>query len=288
MTTIPSDAARWRDEVRLHELLFPDLFALAQSSRDDEADLIDEAAQALKEPGGMLATIGLTDIRDGRVRTAFERSIRAAREVFDTIGVDAPELTSWTAARVDLERLARAAAEDPSLTLVPAPHGLGPHAWKQLFARAVDWERSPLQQPGLILAREIEEEFPVLDRVFDASLPRVRTETGEPGASGRRLEWTLRLIPADARPALVGYNHTHATHPSLPEMLSLQLQRIRSGRAPVDEHSFTWIAGHVSGSHVSGSLAPRHVFDATEGVVRVSCRAPANQGPHLGARPPVD
>lgn len=63
----------------------------------------------------------------------------------------------------------------------------------------------------------------------------------------------------------------------------LQLIRVVSGEPLVDARSFTWLAGPLA----DGRLAARHVYDSAERVVRINCREVGNQGPHLGARPPV-
>jgi len=64
----------------------------------------------------------------------------------------------------------------------------------------------------------------------------------------------------------------------------LQLTRAAAGEAPLDGGaggaSFTWLAGELAG----GGLAARHVWDASEGAIRVSSREIGSQGPHLGAR----
>ncbi|GAB2553977.1 hypothetical protein [Leucobacter ruminantium] len=262
------------ERVRLARALFPDLAAeldgaLARHGGDDTASFDDWLDGAATE---MLGGIGFDEVADPAISARFEAAFAAARAAADRLGAPLPEPEAFTAAGVPFERLASAMAADPELLPVPAPHGLGSERWRRAFAHGdVD---------GLVLATEALREFDALD-ALDA------TPTGEaappaveaPGG----VRWTLRLVPAGHRPARLGLGFSHGPHPTLPEMLMLQLMRVMSGEPPVDAESFTWL----SGSLADGRLAARHVYDASDGVVRISCREVGSQGPHLGARPPV-
>ncbi|QIM18527.1 hypothetical protein G7066_07675 [Leucobacter coleopterorum] len=162
-----------------------------------------------------------------------------------------------------------------------APYGLGAERWRELFRGATAQQGSPLSgDEPLLLAAEAVDGFTILDSVPDVTSPRVEVARPE----GASVTWTLRLVPSSAKPPLLGLGFAHGPHVSLPEILMLQLMRIVSGERPVDTESFTWLAGALA----DGRLAARHVFDESEAVIRISCREIGNQGPHLGARPPVN
>ncbi|MBL3686932.1 hypothetical protein D3248_08205 [Leucobacter zeae] len=108
-------------------------------------------------------------------------------------------------------------------------------------------------------------------------------DAGSGSAERRRPRWTLRLVPAGQRPQTLGLGFAHGEHVSLPEMLMLQLMNLASGEELVDSESFTWLAGPVA----DGRMAARHVYDAGERVIRITCREVGSQGPHMGTRPPV-
>lgn len=214
----------------------------------------------------------------------FERAFAAARSAADHLGVRCPEPESFVTRGVDLARLGSHLDADPSLRPVPAPYGLGPDAWRAAFRDAAGGAEGFLSGSAelpdpLLLAAEAVAEFASLDALPDPGIPVVpATLAGEAAAT-----WTLRLVPADAKPPVLGLGYAHGPHVSLPEMLMLQLMRNALGEPPVDTSSFTWLAGELA----DGRLAARHVFDEREGVIRVNCREVGNQGPHLGARPPV-
>jgi hypothetical protein len=283
---------------RLARVLFPELAAdldaaLAGGGGGAEQDFdewLDGRAEAVRtELGG--AAFG--DVGDGGARERFERAFAAARTVAGWVGLRVPEPEAFASAGVDFARLGAALAADPTLAPVVAPYGLGPDGWRELFGRAAREERSPLAAPGaaggaaggaapdahpLVLAREAEREFALLDAVPDRSVAVL------PGAArSDAVRWTLRLVPAGLAPAVLGLSFEHGPHASLPEMLMLQLIRVVCGEPLVDARSFTWLAGALA----DGRLAARHVYDSDERVVRINCREVGNQGPHLGARPPV-
>lgn len=287
---------------RLARVLFSDLAAdldaaLAGSGggADQGFDAwLDGRTEAVRaELGG--AAFGAVD--DAASRERFERAFAAARTVAGWVGLRVPEPEAFASAGVDFARLGAALAADPTLTPVAAPYGLGADGWRSLFARAASEERSPLGPPGggegatahvredgaaaaqpLVLASEAEREFSLLDTVPDRSAPALH---GAERASSVR--WTLRLVPAGLAPAVLGLSFEHGPHASLPEMLMLQLTRVVARDPLVDARSFTWLAGALA----DGRLAARHVYDSAGRVVRINCREVGNQGPHLGARPPV-
>ncbi len=234
------------------------------------------------------SAIGFGPIGDDGVRNAFTAAYGAARVVSAWAGIDVPEPEEFAEQGVNLTALGDALAADPQLTIVPAPHGLGLGTWKALFTEATERDGSPLKTyafpdggsaAGIVFAPEIERWFAALDQVQDQSSPAVRKFR----MPHREVEWTLRLVPSgDASPKL-GLPFSSGPHPSVPEILMLQLMRIVLGEAPIDTHTFTWLAGELPGA----TLAARHVFAGREGVVRIDCRDVAHQGPHLGARPPV-
>ena len=66
------------------------------------------------------------------------------------------------------------------------------------------------------------------------------------GGAGGAVHWTLRLVPADDGPPLLGLSFAQGPHVTLPEMLMLQLSRVSAGEPPVDATSFTWLAGPIA------------------------------------------
>ncbi|MBK0418158.1 hypothetical protein JD276_03835 [Leucobacter sp. CSA1] len=254
--------------------------------REDSLDAwLDREAAGLRRSGTAGAAFG--EIADDAARSRFERAFAAARKTVARAGLRLPEPELFADAGVDLAALGASAAGDAALVPVPAPHGLGAEGWLSLFDRATGGEagRDPV---ALLLATEVLRGFPVLDEVHDAGVPRVRAAGAGGAAPGRatpgeEVVWTLRLVPAGDAPPVAGLGFAHGPHVSLPEMLMLQLMRLEAGEDPVDAHTFTWLAGVLA----EGRLAARHVYDAGERAVRISVRETGNQGPHLGARPPV-
>lgn len=265
-----------RDELRLHRLLFPEeaerVVAGEQVSARVRAEAeLDAAADALLGEGGALHTMGLAMLDahpDGaRATELFAAAFADARALWPALTVPTPE--DFTEAGAQFVTLADALSQDDTLTPVLAPHGLGPEEWEAVFARTAE-------APTLVLSADVRDAFVLLDRVLDRAAHPVFGEGGE-------VVWTLALIPAGDAPQVLGLNHARGPHPSIAEMLTLQLRRVLAGEAPVDGHSFTWIDGRFG----DDKLAARHVFDGAEGSVRVSSRSAAQQGPHQGARPPA-
>ena len=281
-----STAPRHReDRTALARALFPDLAEQLDAAYARHADPAGVAAgtglagadgldawldaEAARLRAGDLSGAAFAGLGDERVRHRFEAAFELAARVLSRLGLSVPEPEEFEAAGVDLAALGAACAAEDRLTPVPAPHGLGAEDWRALYAG----------DPELLLASEIVRDFAELDRVAEPGIPRV----SEVDARGRSLSWTLRLIPADEAPPLLGLAHASGPHPSLPEMLLLQAMRAAAGETPVDQRSFTWLAGTLGG----GALAARAIYDDAERAVRVSSRGVSNQGPHLGARPPV-
>lgn len=265
------------DRVELMRALFPDIagrvdaaYAPFAAGRAEAAfdDWLDERAAEVLPSAARLS------IEDAEVADRIDRAFAGAHAAAELLGVRAPEIEAFAEAGVDLERLAALLAADTTLVPVPAPHGLGSSAWHAGF--------DALGAPALLIADEAEREFELLDSAALTSSPTVvLSERG--GSTGRQPAWTLRLIPADDGPPLLGLSFAQGPHVTLPEMLMLQLSRVSAGQPPVDATSFTWLAGALA----QGRLAARHVYDAAEDTVRITCREVVSQGPHLGARPPV-
>ena len=269
---------------QLARLLFAELAedldgALAQSQRqgggrapaDELEHLLAAAARSAREGDfGRAAFAGV----EGQEADRFERAFALARTVAGWAGLTVPEPEAFWEQGIDHATLARALMAEPTLVPVPAPYGLGAARWTILFRAAARQPASPLSLAApLVLAPEVVAEFGVLD-----AAPRGAASAHEGGQ-----EWTLRLIPAGSKPPLVGLSHPHGPHPSLPELLMLQLMQIAAGEPPVDSSSFTWVHGTVG----SGKFAARELFDSTDRSVRVNTRETGDQGPHLGARPPI-
>lgn len=213
-------------------------------------------------------------VEDPTLAGCLEESWASARSAAGLLGVTLPEVESFVEAGVDFQRLAEALAKDPEIVPVPAPYGLGSSRWIEAFA-SLESDTAP----RLLIAPDAAREFSVLDAVPQSALPTVKT-----GAAGQSFTaWTLRLVPAALGPAVLGLNFSHGPHVSLPEMLMLQLMRISGNMPLLDATSFTWLAGGLA----QGRLAARHVYDASEQAIRITCREVMSQGPHLGARPPV-
>lgn len=265
---------------RLARLLFPELAeeldaALARNVSHDATAEFDAWLDA--ESAQRLSIAEFDGIEDSEVAECFARAFETARVVAGILKVRLPETAEFIGAGVDLDAMAHALTNDPTLEPVPTPHGLGHRVWEEAFAAtptraAGTSEGETASVDSLILASEAVREFSTLDRAPEA--PTVHTD----GCA-----WTVRLIPAAQKPPLLGLGFVHGPHPTLPEMLMLQLMLRERRSAPVDPASFTWLAGSLA----DGRLAARHVFDESERAVRITCREVGSQGPHLGARPPV-
>jgi hypothetical protein len=249
-----------------------------QPEREFDAWLDDRVADELPPATNL-------HIEDEAVRSRLDRALAAARSVASTAGLAMPEIEAFAEAGIDITALGEAMAEDARLLPVATPHGLGAEFW----VRAFDEADGPLgAAPQLFLAPEAQAEFATLGAVPLPAPPVVRAArtsvaAGSASQAPGGVFWTLRLIPAGQRPAVLGLSHQHGPHVSLPEMLMLQLMRFAHGEEPVDDSTFTWLAGELAG----GRLAARHIYDAAEHAIRITCREVVSQGPHLGARPPV-
>lgn len=287
--TRPIGRRSGRDRVELVRALFPDLAAELDAAAARYA--VPGAAEALDErldaaAARLMPHAAFADVAEPDAARRAEGSFGAAREASAWLGIDVPEVEAFAAAGVDIGHLGSALAADASLTAVPAPIGCGAAAWQAAFTRAAEavaGSPSGASSPPLavdasgasplVLATEAEKEFELLDAA-PAGAPVV-TESG--------VTWTLRLVPAGARPPVLGLGFSHGPHVTLPEMLMLQLMLVAAGSAPVDAASFTWLDGSLAG----GRLAARHVYDESERAIRITCREVGNQGPHLGARTPI-
>ena len=278
MTTAPAD------DPELGRILFADLAeeldgALAASRLaagheprvDPAVALVERAARDARD--GDLGRAAFAGI-DGLEVDRFERAFGAARVVASWGGLTVPDPDAFWDAGSDRAALARALIADATLVPVPAPAGLGVDEWTQLFRAAARQPSSPLSLAApLVLAPEVRDAFDAFD-LAPRNVPTVEHGRGT---------WTLRLVPAASKPPIVGLSHLHGPHPTLPELLMLQLMRFAAGEEPLDRSSFTWVSGAIGG----GKFAARQLFDATERGVRVNTREVGNQGPHLGARPPI-
>lgn len=266
------------DRVALMRALFPDIAkqldgAYAEFSGEQEHAKFDQwidrqAARVL--PGA--ATLVLDD---AALAARFDKAFSQARSAAHLLELDVPEIESFAAAGVDLQSLADAMAEDPTLVPIVAPYGLGEDRWVSAFAR--------LGSPSLLISDEASREFALLDAVQQPAPATIRMNDAAHEHSRQTVTWTLRLAPGSAAPPLLGLSFANGPHIGLPEMLMLQLMRAVAGEPLVDATTFTWLAGVIAG----GRLAARHVYDTSEDTIRITCREVVSQGPHLGARPPV-
>lgn len=270
------------DEVRLARALFPELASDLDRSLEartgTEVDGFDAwlDGETLRVRRAGLDEAAFSAVRDADARERFERAFSTVREISAALDLSLPEPEAFAAAGCDFAALGDALSADPTLAPVPAPHGIGLDRWKRLFARAAEQTDGPLSAVTgipLVVASEAEREFALLEQ-----LP-----TEAPAVAGTLGHWTLRLVPAGLAPAVLGLSFEHGPHATLPEMLMLQLMRAAAHEPLVDARSFTWVAGALA----DGRLAARHVYDTAERAVRVNCREIGNQGPHLGARPPI-
>ena len=279
------------DELQLARLLFPalvseldDAFAV-HATEPNLADTADAAIAAAVQQfhDTELGRTGFDAFevpgRYGDISTKVAVAFDEVRRIMTWIGGDVPEPEAFVAAGVDAGKLGTALAGNSDLAIVPAPHGIGAEGWRSLFRAAARQPGSQLSLADpLVLAEEIALSFPVLDEVPDGVVRVPIDATGD-----SKVYWTLRAIPSGAAPAVLGLSHLHGPHVTIAEMLMLQLMRLTRGADPLDARSFTWLDGVLT----DGRFAARHVFDAGERNVRVTSREVGNQGPHLGARPPV-
>ena len=259
--------------------LFPDLVqeldaALDAHAQEDHPAAAFEQALAASVEALRASDVGsaiLDEFGDaGRLAEVFACAEQIAREV----GFEVPAPEAFLAAGVDADRLRIALSSDDTLTPVIAPAGLGANRWQSLYRTAARQPGSPIALADpLVLAEEVQHSFAMLDQP-----PRM-----SPTVISNGVTWSLRLVPATPAPTVLGLSHVHGPHVTLPEMLMLQLTRLMAGEEPVDQRSFTWLAGTLE----DGRFAARHIFDAGERSVRVTSREVGNQGPHLGARPPI-
>lgn len=270
------------DRLRLARLLFDDLAAELDAALGSESsgvqrgeDIIAAAANVAREGDLGRAAFGGIDTPELR---RLQQSFRSAGVVFHRAGMSVPAPEAFWAAGVDREAIARSLHADPTLVAVPAPHGLGERHWTELYRAAARQSASPLSLSSpLVIAAEVSQAFAELDRVPKG----VRSVTGT-GPEAKTVAWTLRLIPAAQTPARTGVSHAIGPHPTLPEMLMLQLLRLADGKEPIDRQSITWLHGTFEAAR----FAARSLFDDAERSVRVNSREVGNQGPHLGVRPP--
>lgn len=268
-----------RDTTNLLRNLFPDLAQqldralVASGAVDVAAGFEASLGNAVGQFQQRHAALAWHDVADVVARDAVMAAFDSVRGALQGSELELPAPESF-ASIVDLAGFAGRYRQ--GYAVVPAPHGLGLEGWQRLFQLAATRHPHRLDhREPLIVASEAVREFALLESQFTGPTIAVAT----PG-----VRWSLRLVPAGPAPALLGLNYEHGPHVSLPEMLMLQLMRIGSGDEPLDQASFTWIAGGLS----SGKLAARHVYDAADLAVRVSCREIGNQGPHLGARTPIE
>lgn len=276
------------EQLGLVRALYPglaDRYDRAAAAHTGEQAGADFDAWLDREAGALHAGAAFGAIADPAVSLRLTTAFSAARAAAALADLTVPEPEAFAAAGLDLSRLGALLAEHPDVVPVPAPYGVGAAGWRAAFGRAAAAHPEVLGGESgaspLVLASEAERGFAALDRIPESagSVPLVT----QPAADGRVLRWTLRLVPAASAPAVLGLGFAHGPHASLPEMLMLQLMRITSGEEPVDTGTFTWLAGSVE----DGRLAARHVYDAGERVIRITCREVGNQGPHLGTRPPL-
>lgn len=266
-------------EAALARLLFGELAAeldAALGADSGSAGTLDRAldAAARQARAGELGRAAFDGVSEPEAER-LERSFRAARAIAARGGIELPEPEAFWDVGIDRGALARGLITDREFVAVPAPHGLGVAGWTGLFRAAARQPGSPLSLASpLIIAADVEAAIAELDAP-PRGVARVRTPGG--------IEWTLRLVPAGAAPSRPGQSHAFGPHPTLAEMLMLQLMRVEFGEDPVDAQSFTWLHG----SFDEGRFAARHLFDSGERSVRVNAREVGNQGPHLGARPPL-
>lgn len=270
------------DRLRLARLLFEDLATELDAAIGSDVPgvssgeaIIAAAAGAARE--GDLGRAAFEGVDTPELRR-LQESFRLADIVVQRLGLLVPAPEAFWAAGVDRDAIARSLHADPTLVAVPAPHGLGQKRWTELFRAAARQPASPLSLSSpLVIAAEVMQAFGELDRA-----PKGTRSVEGTGPDGTAVTWTLRLVPAAQTPARTGVSHAIGPHPTLPEMLMLQLLRLAGGEKPVDRQSITWLQGTFE----SGRFAARSLFDDAERSVRVNSREVGNQGPHLGVRHP--
>lgn len=273
------------EQLRLVRALFPSL-----AGEIDAAAAPADAGAAFdswldRQAGALLAGAAFATLEDPALAERFDSAFARARAAAALLEVELPEPEAFAAAGADLGHLGGLLSGREDLVPVPAPYGLGSERWRAAFARAAAAHPEVLTPEAgdspLVLAADAERGFAALDRIPETAgaLPVV----GQRAGVGTVLRWTIRLVPGASAPSTLGLGFAHGPHVSLPELLMLQLMRIAAGEPPVDSGTFTWLAGPLA----DGKLAARHVYDAGERVIRITCREIGNQGPHLGARVPA-
>lgn len=278
-------ASRQREqELDLARMLFRDLAATVDAALGEDQGVEEQIDSSLENAAnraraGALGRAAFDGIGREDVHR-LERAFTAAREISAWAEIEVPEPEAFWAGGVDRVAVSRALEADASLIPVPTPHGLGADTWAQMFRASARSPESPLSLASpLALAAEVSAEFTKLD-ITPPGTPAI---SGTSRVSNESIRWTLRLIPASPVPARVNMNHVVGPHPTLPEMLMLQLMLLAMNGDVVDRNSFTWLHGVIS----DGRFAARHFFDAAQRSVGVNTREIGSQGPHLGVRPPI-
>ena len=267
----------WRErESELGEALFPDLTERSAAAADP-AEMW-SAGQTLRLRAGDFDS-RLASHPDPKHRTALDEGFAAAAALAARCGIRAPDPEEFWAAGAP-PRFPAPSPTSRDLDLgtralpVPAPHGLGADAWQRAFA-----DGSLADDLALSMSSEVVRWFAALDAPASPHTPRLTRATPL-----GPVHWTLRWLPAAPAAPLLGPAHSTAmspSYPTLPEMLLLQIARARCrGHAPLDEHSFTWLAGELPDTR----FAARHGSDIANYTVRIGTRERTDQGPHIGTR----
>lgn len=266
----------WRErESELGEALFPDLTERSAAAADPAEMWI--TAQTLRLRAGDFDS-RLASHPDPKHRTALDEGFAAAAALAARCGIRAPDPEEFWAAGAP-PRFPAPSPTSRDLDLgtralpVPAPHGLGADAWQRAFA-----DGSLADDLALSMSSEVVRWFAALDAPASPHTPRLTRATPL-----GPVHWTLRWLPAAPAAPLLGPAHSTAmspSYPTLPEMLLLQIARARCGAAPLDEHSFTWLAGELPDTR----FAARHGSDIANYTVRIGTRERTDQGPHIGTR----
>lgn len=276
------------EQLQLVRALFPSLareYATMTEAARDGSDSAQFDAWLDREAGAVLAGAAFAAIPDAAVAARFDEAFARARAAAKLLDTELPEPEAFAAAGSDLARFGELLHGRPELVPVPAPYGLGIERWRAAFTRAGAAHPDVLSAEGgaspLVLAADAERGFDALNRIPDGAGPL--PVVAQRPATGATTRWALRLVPGGTAPSVLGLGFAHGPHVSLPELLMLQLMRILAGEQPIDTGTFTWLAGSIA----DGRLAARHVYDAGERVIRITCRETGNQGPHLGSRSPL-